>query len=144
MRQTFGQAGVAIGFMGDWERAKALLEKARRLNPNHPPWMYWSDYYDRLRAGDYENALDQAHKSLIPGNFWTYMMLGAAYGQLGRETEAQAAVAKLDELNPGYTLAGVEQFHRKWNFQDDVIFQIIEGLRKAGLPEGPDAQINSE
>ena len=66
-----------------------------------------------------------------------YIDLAAAYAWTGRDAEARAAVTELLKLKPGYT---VQQWATiKWS--DNATFQreyqrIVEGLRKAGLPEG--------
>ena len=50
--------------------------------------------------------------------------------------DAEAAVAFLRELYPGYSIQTMTDVYRLWNFEDDVIARMAEGLRKAGLPEG--------
>jgi hypothetical protein len=68
---------------------------------------------------------------------YPYVDLVAAYGWLSRGAEAKPAIAGLHKLMPGFT----EQDWAKIKFSDDPRFQreyarIVEGLRKAGLPEG--------
>jgi hypothetical protein len=65
-----------------------------------------------------------------------YVDLASAYAWTGQDAEAHAAVAKLRKLMPNYTVT-------KWaneGWSDNPVFlaqyqRIIEGLRKAGLPE---------
>ena len=134
--------GLPLAYMGEWDRAKALIDKAMKLNPNYPPWMHYVSFYDCLRQGDYAAALDQAQKSFMPGFFWSHISLATSYGHLGRDDEARAAVAHLTELSPNQTIESVAALHQKWNFHKDVIAKVVDGLRKAGLPEttkdGPD------
>jgi hypothetical protein len=63
-------------------------------------------------------------------------LLAAAYGQLDMASEAASAVATLQELWPGYSIQMMVDLHRLWNYEDDVIARMADGLRKAGLPEG--------
>ena len=69
--------------------------------------------------------------------FWIpYVDLAASYGWLGREAEAKTAIAGLHKLMPGFTV----QDWASITWSDDPQFQredarIVEGLRKAGLPE---------
>ena len=65
------------------------------------------------------------------------MHLAAANGWLGRDAEAKTAVADLLKLRPGFTV----QHWRTWKWSDNPQYQreyarIVEGLRKAGVPEG--------
>ncbi len=51
-----------------------------------------------------------------------------AYAFLGRQSEAEAAVAQARKLNPKFTI----KWLRAWLESPEAIY---EGLRKAGLPE---------
>jgi|TARA_B100000315_G_C14436057_1_gene522490 hypothetical protein len=57
---------------------------------------------------------------------------------MAEEAAAAAAVATLGELYPGYSIQTMTDMHRLWNFEDDVIDRMADGLRVAGLPEGAD------
>ena len=74
----------------------------------------------------------------MPGFFWTHQVLAAVYGQLGMADEAAQAVATLGSVWPGYSIKTMSDMHRLWNFEDDVIDRMVEGLRIAGLPEATD------
>ncbi len=67
-----------------------------------------------------------------------YIELAAANGWMGRPAEASAAVAELQKLKPSFTvqdyLALPHPVNAKWKSED---LRIVQGLRKAGLPEGP-------
>ena len=69
--------------------------------------------------------------------FFPYVELAAANAWAGHDKEAKETVAQLQKLNPGYTVQTWAGMH--WS--DDPTFnaqyqRIVEGLRKAGLPEG--------
>jgi adenylate cyclase len=57
--------------------------------------------------------------------------LAAAYAQMGRTTEAQAAVAKALRLQPTFTLRVWAKFET-YKFQVDLD-HMLDGFRKAGL-----------
>jgi adenylate cyclase len=66
----------------------------------------------------------QRHNTSYAG---AYYCLASAFAHLGRDDEAREAVALLLEVDPAFTLAAViRPLNRKL---------VIEGLRKAGLPE---------
>jgi hypothetical protein len=56
----------------------------------------------------------------------------AAHGQLGNRAEAEAAVARLNALNPDFADRAREEFEM-WFASESLIESLVEGLRKAGL-----------
>jgi hypothetical protein len=69
----------------------------------------------------------------------TYFLLASALAHLGRRTEASAAADRGLSFEPSTTIRRYGQMlkgatdNRVWHAQAD---RIIEGLRKAGVPEG--------
>ncbi len=57
------------------------------------------------------------------------------YGMLGDIENAARAVSKINELVPGFTMAHAIEFHLKYQFEPVVLERIVEGLRRAGVPE---------
>ena len=131
-------SGSLLSYSGSWARGLSLMERAVELNPHHQTWYFIPPFYDALKQGDDGAALAIAQRINMPGFFWTHLMLAAAYGQLGMASEAAGAVATLQELWPGYTIQMMVGLHRVWNYEEDVIDRMADGLRKAGLPEGTD------
>ena len=70
----------------------------------------------------------------LPGLLVTHLNLASAYGQLGREKEARTVITRLLELDPDYPEKTRSEFE-KWNNPDDYIEKMMDGLRKAGLPD---------
>ena len=59
-----------------------------------------------------------------------YWCLASAFAHLGREAEAREAVARLLEFDPALTISAFIERGGQSNAK-----LLIEGLRKAGLPE---------
>jgi adenylate cyclase len=135
---TLSDAAFFTGFSGDWDRGVSLLRKAVKLDPDHPGWYHFLFFYDKYRKGEYGAALREAQQINTPGLFFSFAVLAAAYGQLGREAEAQDAVHKLLELHPTFA-RNMRKDYAKYNMSDDLIDHLAEGLRKAGLhiPDEP-------
>jgi adenylate cyclase len=133
-----GGVGAHLCYSGSWERGFEILERAIALNPHHQTWYHIPYFYDAYRQGHDKDSLAAARRMNMPGFFWKQLMLAAAYGQLDMASEATGAVATLRELYPGYTIQMMIEFHTMWNFEDDVIARMADGLRKAGLPENAD------
>jgi adenylate cyclase len=125
---------------GRSEEAFAPLQMAVRLSPRDPllniSYFYICHAYTHLAKDD--EAIKWCRRSVAVSPFWiAYVDLASAYAWTGRIDEAHAAVAQLLKLMPNYTVA-------RWaneKFSDNPVFlaqyrRIVEGLQKAGLPEG--------
>jgi adenylate cyclase len=139
--RAYAYRGLTQIFVGQAREAIPEIETALRLSPRDPLRNVWEFRICHAHAhmGEWEKAIDWCRKSVATdAGFWIpYLDLAAAYGWLGREAEAKAAMASLHKLMPGYTVQ--KWIDSKWS--DDPQFlredaQLIEGLRKAGLPEG--------
>ena len=75
--------GELLTYAGDRERGLALAGSAKQLNPNHPGWYWYANFYNAYRQGDYSGARDFALKINLPGQWASHAMLAAACGQLG-------------------------------------------------------------
>jgi adenylate cyclase len=125
-------------FIGDWDRGVAMALKAIRLSARSPGLFFYVPALDHYRKGEYTEALALAQKIDLPQFYRTHLLLAAIYGQLGRRGPAQAALSKLIELYPEFATKGWFEL-RRVNYPENLIAQLIEGLRKAGLdvPEEP-------
>ena len=130
---------IAIGRAAE---ALAPVEKAIRLSPRDPELYVW--YFVLCHANTHlardAQAIDWCLKSIATGKtFWfAYVDLASAYAWRGQNAEAAAAVAELLKLRPGYTVQQLTQ--DGLGHSDNPTFRkeyqrIIEGARKAGLPE---------
>ena len=61
--------GELLTYAGDWERGLALAGRAKQLNPNHPGWYWYADFYDAYRQGDDRGALGFVLKVNLPGHW---------------------------------------------------------------------------
>ena len=127
--------GLLIAYAGDWERGCALSEKGSQLNPNHPGWYRYTDWHDAYRKKDYRKALDVALHLNAPRNYYTHAVLAMCYAQLGRIEEAGKALADMLALKPDYAEVARE-LHGRW-IDPDLVEQLMDGLRKAGLEVSP-------
>ncbi|MDJ0944889.1 MAG: adenylate/guanylate cyclase domain-containing protein [Kiloniellales bacterium] len=133
---TIGVIGSWIGYTGKWEKGKALVRKAIALYPKtYPKYIWYVFAKDHYRKGEYEAALDYFHRAFIPGFWLAQLQYAYTYGWLDDEAKASAAVAKLLELRPGYAIENAVHFYRAFGFQPSYIDRMVEGLRRAGLPE---------
>jgi pentatricopeptide repeat protein len=126
---------MLIAYSGDWERGCALSDKGCQLNPNHPGWYCYPAWHDSYRKKDYRKALDLAFQLNAPQNYYTHAVLAMCYAQLGRMEEARKALRDMLSLKPNYAEVARE-LHGRW-IQPDLVEQLMDGLRKAGLEIPP-------
>jgi TolB-like protein/class 3 adenylate cyclase len=126
--------GFLIAYAGDWECGCALSEKGLQLNPNHPGWYHYPAWHDAYRQKDYRKALEIALQLNAPQNYYTHAVLAMCYAQLGRMREARKALRDMLALKPNYAEVARE-LHGRW-IPPDLVEQLMDGLRKAGLKIG--------
>ncbi|MGD9561602.1 MAG: tetratricopeptide repeat protein [Pyrinomonadaceae bacterium] len=126
--------GHLFAFGGEWERGCALAEKARALNPNHPGWYWHVHFLDAFRKGEYREALTFISKDGVRrggANLFRQTQLAAIYGQLGEFETANKVLKEVLSIDPNIadTVRGALE---KW-YRRELVDQLIDGLRKAGL-----------
>ena len=118
-------------------------ETALRLSPRDPGRWDWEfgicHAYTHLTQ--WEKAIEWCQKSIATNaeNWFPYMDLAVANAWLGHDTEAKAAIAGLLKVYPGLTVQSCADIGARLTYTPTFAreFQrILEGLRKAGLPEG--------
>ena len=116
--------------LGRPEEGIDRIREAMRLNPYHPDW-YWSDLgvalYTARRYADAAEAFGRVTRAgtldLVPPR--------RCHAQMGRTEEAAAAAAEAHRLRPDFSLAKL----RLARWKPAEAEHIIDGMRKAGLPE---------
>src|SRR5262249_13655068 len=121
-----------VTYRGRPQEALEWVDKAFRLNPYPPSWFECVRGMALYSLGRYSEALGSFRRSADPFT-WELMYLVACYGQLGHIKEARTAVARFRFQYPGKSLlqfAAVEPYELTADHD-----RLVEGLRKAGLPE---------
>jgi TolB-like protein/class 3 adenylate cyclase/predicted Zn-dependent protease len=126
--------GELLGYAGDSERCLELATRAKQLNPNHPGWYWYADFYNAFRQSDYRGALNAALKINHPGQWASHAMLAAVYGQLGESDAAGKALRDLLKLRPDFAKTVRNDIEKWW--EPEPMEQLIDGWRKAGLEIG--------
>jgi adenylate cyclase len=131
----------ALIFNGEAERAIPEAETALRLSPRDPLRNLWEFRvaHGHAHMAQWEKAVEWSQRSIATSSgYWLpYVDLIAASGWLGREAEVKGAIDGLRELMPGFTVQDWANVRWSGNlkFQHEYA-RIVDGLRKAGLPEG--------
>jgi adenylate cyclase len=121
--------------VGDPTRAIELAMTQMRLDPFHP-------HFAPLIAGEAYYVLKQyreAHRWLreatgrAPNHQYGHAFLAATYAQLEQLDDARAEAAEVMRVNPKYTIGKQRQVSVMKRAED--LEHLVDGLRKAGLPE---------
>jgi adenylate cyclase len=133
------QLGAALVLSGRAEEAIPVLEHARAINPRD---MYVSQIHAFLARAHlalkrYEKAKTEAEEALrYPMTQWPVnTILVSALGHLGDRDACAEARAALFARKPEFTIVSLQENHAGI-FPADGLEIEIDGLRKAGVPEG--------
>jgi len=132
--RAWRQRGWVYKFAGHFEEAIRSFERSIRLDPLFP--MLHNSLtgigQSLIELRRFDEAVAVSKKALrhSSSDSSTHRALVAALAHLGRNTEAREAVARLLEVDPGFTISA-------WLTRAGQPYGklLIEGLRKAGLPE---------
>jgi TolB-like protein/Flp pilus assembly protein TadD len=126
--------GVALTTAGRHSEAVDSFKRAMRLDPFYQDTLAYGlgiAYFFLFEFEKAANLFERSFKS-NPQNYVPLWFLTAAYAHLGRQREAEAAFAKLRELNPQYSyLSSLKYF---MNFNNPANLKLLaDGLEKAGM-----------
>ncbi|CAN5529143.1 adenylate/guanylate cyclase domain-containing protein [soil metagenome] len=130
---TMASSGFLFSYVGHADEAVERIKEAKRIDPFFEPSWYWSSLgVAHFAARQYEEAIVALNRSHARP-YWMYAYLAASHAQAGRLDEAQRCGAETLRMRPDFTIlrfAGNEPY--KFAADRD---NLIEGLRKAGLPD---------
>ncbi len=119
----------ALILLGKAGEAIELVEQAKHINPQYPEWFQANLGWAYYHAGQHEKALEALSVLNDPPAVFR-IFLAASYARLDRISEAQDEVARILELEPGFSLAKLEFLP----FKDEAYRAKLAGdLSKAGL-----------
>jgi adenylate cyclase len=116
------------------DEAIQSFERAIRMSPIDPllDRAFAGMGYALIELGRFDEAIVTGKKAQRKNSSFppTYRCLASAFAHLGRDAEAREAAARLLEVDPTFTISGWIARGGQTNSK-----LMIEGLRKAGLPE---------
>jgi len=127
----YGQAQAVLGLPDD---GVELIERALRLSPRDPQTYIFHTLlgFCHFLAGRFNDAIRWCERAsqAKPRYVGSWANLAAALAEVGRSEEAARAIRKALELVPRLSLAVYRRPRAEGLWP-----KLIEGLRKAGLPE---------
>jgi adenylate cyclase len=118
-------------YLGQFEQAISDLQQPMRLSPRDPRMGWYHDLtaHAELGLGHFDAAIEEDNKAIDAGykTFWPYLNFATAHVLKGEMDDAKTAVAEALRLNPKLSI--------KFLLELGIRAQLIDALRKAGLPE---------
>lgn len=134
---AWAHAGWVRNYLGEPDEALEALERSMRLSPRDPTLFRTQAALAcaHLMRGDFEHAMTLARRAIEgnPNYTVSYRMLAAAQAHAGRIQDAQATIDRLVALVPNVSLRALAEM--RIFAQSGRLEMIIDGLRKAGVPE---------
>ena len=144
--RNLADAHTAIGigkiYIGRGEETEAHIDEALRLSPRDTLAYRWmaNAGLAKNHLGLWEQAIAWCRRAIEANRGFPYpnFFSAAALAQLGRLDEARSAVKAGLALNPAYTISRARAL---WTAMGDNLTylvgaeRILEGMRKAGVPE---------
>jgi TolB-like protein/Tfp pilus assembly protein PilF len=141
--EAWAMSGMLHAYTGDAATALAHLDRSVRLCPTNL-WVNWQQTAfarAHFAAGRYEDALVWLERGLrrFPTQVVFLKEKAAALGLLGRVDDARDVVQHLRTLVPDLTIARLREvgvvLYKHSSATSAVGDALLEGLRRAGLPE---------
>ena len=128
--------GIQLHFLGRSAEAIPFLDRAMALDPHFNSIMLYFRAQALYQLGRYAEAVSHLKRRILrnPETDSSRVLLAASYGRMGLVDEAREAWREALAINPAYSL---EQRRNVMPYKNPADFErIVEGLRKAGIPEG--------
>ncbi|MDP5217354.1 winged helix-turn-helix domain-containing protein [Ruegeria sp. 2205SS24-7] len=129
---VLAEIGSCHMFLGEYDRAVELLDRAIDLSPVHPGWYHYARCWLYASQGFTEAALVEIEKVPMPDFFWYQAHLAWLHGELGNIGRAQAAVAAMREMFPQFEDVAYEELALT-GITPERGEMAVRGWRKAGL-----------
>jgi TolB-like protein len=128
---TIAFLGELLAYSNELAKGAEFAANAKQLNPHHPGWYWFTDFYLAYREGEYRQAVSAGLKVNLPEHWGYHFMLAAAYGQLGETTAAGNALQEVLQIRPDFATT-VRADLARW-FDPEYAAHLVDGLKKAGL-----------
>ena len=131
----FVMLGSTLKDLGRSEEAIGNIEKGMRLNPRFPFWYFHNLGQAQFFLTRFEAAAENLKKAIKrnPTVAWPRRWLVATYGQLNMKDDAEWEMSELESLGQPLTINKFIELIPSKNPRDLKL--LLEGLRKAGVPE---------
>ncbi len=129
---VLSEIGHCHAFLGEFDHAIPLLEKAIDLSPIHPGWYHYAHAW-RFALGDFwQAALLEIEKIPMPGFPWYHAHQVWFHAELGNLEAAEQARVALLEILPNFEADIPKEMVFNY-FTGPLVRKAFDGWKKAGL-----------
>ena len=125
----------ALDYAGQSQEAIEHFRRAMQLDPYYPVQYLHMLAHAHFQMGEYDEAVALLERRIVldTNTDISRVLLAAIHGHQGHNAEARTLWTEVFEVNPEYSL----EYRREiLPYKEPADFDhIVEGLRKAGLPE---------
>jgi adenylate cyclase len=136
--EAYNDIAITLQWWGKSEESYSHLERALELNPIGLAARVSTIYigFAHLNLGRYEEAVEVLDRAIALGSdyLWLHIAKAAALAYLGRAADVEQAMTNVQRVAPQVSLRWVSEVLGPRQNQADHE-HLLEGLRKAGLPE---------
>lgn len=133
--QNLGPLGNLMAYAGFWDEGVALAEKGIALTaPSTPRWWWWAIAKRAWAREEYELAFDGFRQSYVEQLWLSHLHMAYTLPFLDRLEEAEAHVATLLKMRPGFTIREADAYYKMWCFAPSYREKMRDALQTAGLP----------
>jgi DNA-binding winged helix-turn-helix (wHTH) protein/TolB-like protein len=132
--QNLGPLGNLMAYAGFWDEGVALAERGIALTaPATPRWWWWASAKRAFAREDYTAAFNAFRQSYVEQLWISHLHMAYTLPYLDRVTEANAHVATLLRMRPGFTIREADAYYKMWCFAPLYREKMCEALSRAGL-----------
>ena len=138
--EVYSNFGQILNYRGNPERALEMIEKAFSLESFVPPNWDFHAGHSHLLLRQYDQALAGINRAIERAPKFTpaHLFLACAYVELDRLDDATDKIKTVLEIVPQYTVKEVARIYPLRI--DEERNRFLDALRKAGMPEGGEAE----
>jgi TolB-like protein/tetratricopeptide (TPR) repeat protein len=128
----------ALSLAGKPAKAQELVLQAMRLNPISPPSYFYELGLAQFGQGQFENAAASLERAIALNrdDRWSYRVLLAAYGHLGRKADAERLFSFAEKNRQGLDPLSVRGTGFWYPFKEPADWErMATGLRLANVPD---------
>jgi TolB-like protein len=128
----------ALSLAGVPGKAFELILHGMRLNPFSPPYYFYELGLAQFGLGQFENAAASLERAIAlnPDDRWSYRVLLAAYGHLGRKADAERIYSLAEKNRQGLDPLSIRGTAFWYPFKEPADWErMAMGLKLANVPD---------
>lgn len=120
-----GVAGWLTALVGEWDRGLEILKESCKRNPFYPDWFNLASFQYHFLREEFDDALIDADKIIVPGQAWDPLTRLVTLIRLGRDEQAAAVHTQLNREHPEFD-SYAREYIGAYVFEDSAVEKIYQ------------------